>query len=257
MTAYLEPTSATHPQGGDGRVDVIVTDAGPARYVPLLLGLTGTGSARLEPALASSLAGTLLKDRYGIAGLESASTFDAPSYQMGDGGLAILPYASSSVESVGAHRPRRSGQRRSQPAQGSTCRTSPAGRKRHVRQGTSRWPGLAGLHAPVLPRLRAAISDPKLTVRERLMLGLGAGRHRRRGHGTRGRCRPGGRIRRSHGRSGTPPRRQVDRRYHPRHGAHGDAGRGERRSHWRLDCGPPVEATPGMTSRTACTRSAS
>jgi hypothetical protein len=92
---------------------------------------------------------------------------------MGDGGLAILPYASSSVEvsaltalvapdSV-------------DPSQLREYLSDIAGRPKATREARNfALAGLAGLHAPVLPRLRAAISDSKLTVRERLMLGLGA-----------------------------------------------------------------------------------
>jgi hypothetical protein len=90
---YVEPTAGTRFEGGDGRVEVIVSDAGVGRYVPLLLGLTDVDSARLEGTLAAAIAGTLVTERFGLVDAVHGTDFDGSTYQVANGGLAILPYA--------------------------------------------------------------------------------------------------------------------------------------------------------------------
>ena len=75
-TAYVEAAIGTHPEGGDGRVEVIVTDAGAARYIPLLLDLAGADSARMERTLAASLAGSLLTQRFHLGDAVPPGSFD-------------------------------------------------------------------------------------------------------------------------------------------------------------------------------------
>ena len=85
--------------GGDGLHEVVVAAAGSAAYGPFLLDLAGTDSARLEEGLAASLADSLLDEWFSGAGrTDAATTFDGSAYQVPDGGLAILPYASSDLE---------------------------------------------------------------------------------------------------------------------------------------------------------------
>ncbi|MEP6638339.1 MAG: Ig-like domain-containing protein [Chloroflexota bacterium] len=172
-TAYVEPRAAVQPPGGDGRVEVIVSDAGAAHYVPLLVGLTGVDSARMERTLAASVAASLLKDRFDIVDGVPANGFDRTTYQGEDGGIAILPYAGSTVQASALV---------ALVAPDAFDRTSLVGYLRGIvdSPGSTRearnlaLAGLAGLQEPVLPAIRTAAADPQLTAREGLMLGLGA-----------------------------------------------------------------------------------
>ena len=170
---YVEPTAGTHIEGGDGRVLVVVSDAGGGRYLPILLGVTGAESARLERTLAAAIAGSLATGRFGLAGVVPTGAFDGATYQTADGGLSILPYSSSNLEaSVLA----------ALVAPGSFDRDSLAsylsaiagGAKQTRERRMFALAGLAGLHEPVLPLIREATAVADLTIRERLMLGLGA-----------------------------------------------------------------------------------
>ncbi len=170
---YVEPTAGTHLDGGDGWVDVVVSDAGAGRYVPLLLGLTGVDSARLEPTLAAALAGTLVTERLGVTGVVATTDFDPRTYQSSDDGLSILPYSSADLEAsvmAALVAPERFDSARL----GTYLSGIAADGKQTRERRMYALAGLGGLHAAVLPQIRAAAADPDLTVRERLMLGLGA-----------------------------------------------------------------------------------
>jgi hypothetical protein len=170
---YIEPTAGTDFNGGTGRVDVIVADAGPARYIPLLLGLTDVDSARLERTLAASVAGSLANDRFGLADVVSGTDFDGRTYQTEDGGLAILPYSSSNLE-VSALAALVAPDRFDRANLEGYLSTVSGNSKETRERRMIALAGLGGLHASVLSRIRAAASVPDLTVRELLMLGLGA-----------------------------------------------------------------------------------
>jgi hypothetical protein len=172
-TTYQAVTGTTHLAGGDDRTEIVVSDAGVGRYVPLLLGLTDVDSARLERALAASVASSLARDRLDLGDSVGTVDFDGTKYQTPDRGLAILPFASSDLETTGLaalvapDRFDRPGLR--------SYLSNVAGDSRDTRERRNyALAGQAGLGAPVLPAIRAAASDPGLTVRERLMLGLGA-----------------------------------------------------------------------------------
>jgi hypothetical protein len=170
---YVEPTAGTHFTGGAGQVDVTVSDAGPARYIPLLLGLTDVESARLERTLAASVAGSLANDRFGLVDAVSGTDFDGRTYQTEDGGLAILPYSSSNLEAsalAALIAPDRFSRADLEAYLSAVSGNSKETRERRM----IALAGLGGLHAPVLPRIREAASASDLTIRELLMLGLGA-----------------------------------------------------------------------------------
>ena len=138
---------------------VIVSDAGAGRYVPLLLGLTGVESARLERTLAAAIAGSLADGSFRTVGVAPTDDFDGSTYQTDNGGLAILPYSSSNLAAsvlaalVAPDRFDRDGAR-------GVLRRSPAARRRPARRRKFALAGLAGLHAAVLPQIRAAAADP-------------------------------------------------------------------------------------------------
>ncbi len=98
-TSYVAVSGPTVIEGGEGMTEIIVSDAGAGQELPRLVELAAGGSARLERALAADLARTLMAQRFPSAGKEADSpTFDADQYQTDDGGIAILPYASSDLE---------------------------------------------------------------------------------------------------------------------------------------------------------------
>jgi len=173
-TDYVELTASGRLAGGDGLVEVVVSDAGAARFVPLVIGLTGVESGRLERSLAAAIARTLATDRFDLGGSVPLVEFDADTYQSAeDGGLAILPYASSNLEAsalAALVAPQRFAVVRLEAYLSSIAYSAKETRERR----NVALAGLGGLHAAVLPRIRAAVADPGLTIRERLWLGLGA-----------------------------------------------------------------------------------
>ena len=172
-TAAVELTGSAKLDGGNGRVEVIVSDAGASRHLDLLLGLTDVDSARLERRLAATVAASLVRDRYGLADAATLAEFDRATYQRDDGGVGILPYSSSDVGTsalVALVAPDRIDGDRLAEYLSEVISDPKATRERRL----FALAGLAGLHEPVLPRVRAAAADPDLTVREQLMLGLGA-----------------------------------------------------------------------------------
>ena len=171
--AYVEPTAQTRLAGGEGRVEVIVSDAGASRYIPLLLGLTDVESARLERTLAAALAGSLATDRLKLADAVRQVKFDGATYQQDDGGLAIFPYGSSDLKASVLAALVAPDRFDAGPLEAYLSEIAGSAKETRERR-TFALAGLGGLHAAVLPRIRAASADPALTVRERLMLGLGA-----------------------------------------------------------------------------------
>ena len=173
-TGYVELPAGGAFRGGDGFTTVLVADASGGRYLPLLTDLAGGSGARLDRTLAADLARSLLKARFGLDERDpTAAPFAAERYLAIDGGLALVPYGSSDLEpSVLA----------AIIAPDRVDRVRLAGYLRAIRDhaGETRerrlfaLAGLAGLGEPVLTALRTAAADPALTVREQLLLGLGA-----------------------------------------------------------------------------------
>jgi hypothetical protein len=173
-TSYVELPSSGAFAGGDGFTTVLVADASGGRYLSLLTDLAAGGGARLDRALAADLASKLLKDRFGSdEAATPAEPFVADRYQGLDYGLAVVPYASSDLEMsalVAIVAP----DRVNRPNLASYFATM----RDHANETRERrmfaLAGLAGLGEPVLPAIQAAAATPALTVREQLMLGLGA-----------------------------------------------------------------------------------
>ena len=172
-TSYQVLTGPTRLDGGDGLHEVVVAAAGSAGYAPFLLDAAGVDSARLEDALAASLADATLERWFSDAGrTDAAATFDGSPYQVADGGLAVLPYASTDLEAsalAAIVAPDRFDGPRLEAYFENIVADEAETRERRAYA----LAGLGGLGAPALPRLRAAVSDPDLTIRERLILGLG------------------------------------------------------------------------------------
>jgi hypothetical protein len=173
---FAEIEGTGRVEGGPGLTTVVVSDAGAGRSVPILLGLAGDGGARLDSSLAAAAARSILTDRLGIAGdLVPPGDFARERFQGPDGGLGVLPYASSDLElSVVAAlaAPERVDESRLSGYLAAIRDDPKATRERQ----TMALAGLAALGSPVLPELRAAAADPDLTIRERLFVGLGAAR---------------------------------------------------------------------------------
>jgi hypothetical protein len=102
-----------------------------------------------------------------------ADDFDGSTYQADNGGIAILPYSSSNlaVSTMAALVAPDRFDRMALEGYFSSIVTSPKATRESRNLALA---GLAGLQAAVLPQIRAAAADPTLTVRERLILGLGA-----------------------------------------------------------------------------------
>ena len=172
-TTYIElPTGAAF-SGGQGLTTVVVSDAGAGRYFALLTELASGGGARLDRSLAADIARSLLVSRFGSAAADPTDGTLASRYQAEDGGLALLPYSSTDLEVsalVGIMAPDHVDRSRL----GGYLQAILADPRETRERQTFALAGLAGLGDPVLASLRLAAADADLTVRERLMLGLGA-----------------------------------------------------------------------------------
>jgi alpha-2-macroglobulin len=173
-TEYLDSFGSDPVPGGAGLTTILISDTSAARYLPVLLEVSGGDGARLERALARAMASGLLSRHFGGAeGVRPAGDFDGGQYQTPDGGIAPVPYASSDVELsalVAIFAPDRF---RAEDLRGYLDGVL-ANPKSTRERRTYAIAGLAGLGAPVLPQIRAAALDTKLTIRERLVTGLGA-----------------------------------------------------------------------------------
>ncbi len=171
-TAYLDLSSGGSLAGGEGLTTVLVSDASAGQHVPLLVDLASAGSARLDRAIAAERASAILAERFGSARQDVSGALDAGPYQTQDGGLALLPYSSSDLQLsalIGIVAPD-SIDRPSLEAYLQNRRSPGETRERRM----VALAGLAGLGTPVLREVQAAAADPELTIRERLMIGLGA-----------------------------------------------------------------------------------
>ncbi len=173
-TSYVVLPHAGAFPGGSELTTVVVSDASAGRYLPLVANLAADTGARLDQALAADVATSLLARRFGEA---AASPDDGPfmatRYQGNDGGLALLPYSSSDLE-LSALVAIAAPDRVNRETLASYLRgvwTSPEETRERKMFALA---GLAGLGTPVLPAIQSAAADRGLTVRERLMIGLGA-----------------------------------------------------------------------------------
>ncbi|MGH2475377.1 MAG: hypothetical protein ACRDIL_08920, partial [Candidatus Limnocylindrales bacterium] len=173
-TDYREITDSTRFEGGRDLTELIVSDAGVGSHLRLLRDLASGGSDRLERALAADVAASLLAEYFpdnGI-GLETGS-FEGGAYQREDGGIAVVPYASSDLEAsalVAIVAPDRFA---GSALQGYLRGISESATETRERRNVA-LAGLAALSVGVLPEIGDALATPDLTVREQLVLGLGA-----------------------------------------------------------------------------------
>jgi hypothetical protein len=172
-TAYVELPADGPFKGGEGLTTVVVSDAGAGRYLSLLTDLSAGGGARLDRGLAANIASALLVSRFGSAIGDRDGGFLSSRYQSADGGLALLPYSSPDLELsalVAIVAPNSVDRSRL----GSYLRGVVSSVTETRERQTFALAGLAGLGESVLPALQAAAADDELTIRERLLVGLGA-----------------------------------------------------------------------------------
>jgi uncharacterized protein YfaS (alpha-2-macroglobulin family) len=174
VTTFAALGAAERPDGGKGLTTYLVSDAGRGRYLPLVLDLAGDSGVRLDQALAADLARSLLVDVFDSdAASHGPSEFSSDRYQMPGGGIALLPYAGRDLQLSAMA---------AIVAPDRFARASLEGYFAGILSGASETrerrayalAGLAGLGSPVLPDIRAMTADPELTIRERLILGIGA-----------------------------------------------------------------------------------
>jgi len=172
-SAYAQLPLSGQLTGGDGFTTILISDASGGRYLSLLTDLASGGGARLDRGLAAALATSLLKDRFGSSAEQPIEDFQAQRYQAADGGLALLPYASSDVE-LSAMVAIAAPNRVDAIQLGNYLRSILTGKDETRERQMFALAGLAGLGSSVLPAIRAAAADPNLTTREQLMIGIGA-----------------------------------------------------------------------------------
>jgi hypothetical protein len=98
-TRYTTLAANTIPEGGAGLTTYLFSDAGRGHYLPVLDALAWGDGPRLDQALAAVEARKLLASVFGVdPATFPDSTFEASRYQHGDQGIALLPYASPSLE---------------------------------------------------------------------------------------------------------------------------------------------------------------
>jgi hypothetical protein len=173
-TTYREVTGQTAAPGGGGLTELTVSDAGIGPALASLVDLAASGSSRVESAVAADVASEILAQR-SDEDPAAATAFDGATYQRADGGVAILPYAASDLE-VSALVALVAPERFSGVSLRSYLNGVLDGRDETRERRNLALAGLAGLADPVVPRVRAALADDAITVRERTMLAIGAAR---------------------------------------------------------------------------------
>ncbi|HEX7347661.1 MAG TPA: Ig-like domain-containing protein [Candidatus Limnocylindrales bacterium] len=175
-TTYVESTSAITPDGGGDLTEVIVADAGVGRVLPLLHELAGRAGTRMETALSADLAADVLIERFDADPARfDAGGFIGSSYQREDGGIAIVPYAAGDVEATVLAALVAPERFRLAPLRGFLRQVATDPSETRERRNLA-LAGLAGTDEPVLPAVREALATGDLTIRERLILGIGAAR---------------------------------------------------------------------------------
>ena len=161
-------------RGGSGFTTVVISDTGAGRHLSLLQSLAEDDGARFEQGFAATLARAILVERFGLdASTVEPSSFAAERYQGEDGGLAILPYASSNL-GVSAFAAMVGPNRVNRVQLASYLRAIDANADETRERRLIAVAGLAALGDPVLPEIQRLAVDPNLTVRERLLVGIGA-----------------------------------------------------------------------------------
>jgi hypothetical protein len=162
------------PVGTAGLTTYVFSDAGRARFVPMLESLAVSAGARVDQALAADLARELLIEEFQRDPSQlPPSSFDGSRYLTDVGQVALLPYAGGDLgltARVALVAPDRFDGARLRQALSSVRGDPEATRERRLLA----LAGLASLGDPVLPAIREAAADPELTVRERLYVALAA-----------------------------------------------------------------------------------
>jgi hypothetical protein len=174
VTAYLETEARTSVEGGAGLTTVLISDAGAGRYLPILQSIAGQDSSRMERVLARSLASDLLHDRFGVGPQTDPNLGSGIEHFLTeDGGLALVPYSAPDLEGsviAALAAPDRFVDGRMAGYLDAIAQRPKETRERRLYA----LAGLAALGRPVLPEIRQAAAQDALTVRERLIVGLGA-----------------------------------------------------------------------------------
>lgn len=97
---YYDVTPDTVFDLGGGTATVTFTDRGRGQYLSDLVGLRHPSGDRIEKLVAQQEARRLLDTYFADLDFGGSSDFDPLQYQRQDGGIAILPYAESSLETT-------------------------------------------------------------------------------------------------------------------------------------------------------------
>jgi hypothetical protein len=173
-TRYAPLATGTPAEGGTGLTTYIFADAGRGRYLPVLETLAWGDGARLDQELAAVEARKLLASAFGVdPAAYPESTFDPTRYQHGEEGIALLPYASPSLDlTVRAvlAAPDAFDRNALRNAMLNILADPEATRERKIQALATR----AALGDDVLGEVHIATAATDLTIRERLYLALAA-----------------------------------------------------------------------------------
>ncbi|MBM3204419.1 hypothetical protein FJZ48_00330, partial [Candidatus Uhrbacteria bacterium] len=166
---------ASLPDIGVPEVDVYFTNAGRAMLLPEIRSLAHRSYARIDSQVASALMTQVLSREFGETAEYGASTSSFGDYQTGDGGIKLLPYASSDIElttEVAATAPElfdRANLANYLWQELEMIGTSSSARTIQI----SAVSGLAALDQPVLIQLQAFADQKNLTWREQITIARG------------------------------------------------------------------------------------
>jgi hypothetical protein len=160
--------------GATGLTSIVLSDGGRGRALPILLSLIGNDTGRADQVLASSIARAALADTFAIPdGTLPTDEPDPSAFQTGDGGIALLPYATADLELcalAALSRDTRIDTGRLREFLGSIRNGEDETRERRI----VALAGLAALGQPVIDDVRSAAADPKLTSIERSWVAVAA-----------------------------------------------------------------------------------
>jgi len=173
-TRYAPLVAGMPAEGGTGLTTYVFADAGRGRYLPVLETLAWDDGARLDQALASVEARKLLASAFGVDPARfPESTFDPTRYQQGDAGIALLPYASPSLDltvRAALAAPDAFDQISLRSVMANIAGDPEATRERKIQALAAR----AALGDDVLGEVHIAGAATDLSIRERLYLALAA-----------------------------------------------------------------------------------
>ena len=171
QTTYTVLTADAAPEGGSGFTTYLFSDAGRGRYLSVLNSLAWSGGARVDQALAASMARDLLIDAFAVdPDTLPPATFDPGRYQ--SSGVALLPYSSTDL-GLSVRVALLAGDQFNHDELAGFLYGTVDDNASTREQRVLAYAGLAGLGEPVLATLQAFAADPALTIRERLHVGLG------------------------------------------------------------------------------------